>query len=105
MNDFENKYKILMTFLLPQSNKCINSVEFVEFKKGITNVIDNEIPKDINEYLTPVFNFTVDNDCFSGGAFLNMALKGDIISKMMYLHETYFPERKLDANVKYINLL
>jgi hypothetical protein len=52
-----------------------------------------------------VVNVTMDNICFSGGALLNMALKGDVFTKMLDLHELYFPDRKLNANIRFINIL
>jgi len=94
MNDFEEKYGTLIKWMLPQSNRDIKSVEFVEFKE--TSLVG---------YLTPVINVTVDKDSFSDGPFLKMALKGDVFIKMLDIHETYFPERKLKANIKFINLI
>ena len=34
MKDFEEKYKTLIKFMLPQANKCIKSVEVVGFEEG-----------------------------------------------------------------------
>lgn len=113
MKDFEEKYKTLMKFMLPQANKCIKSVEVVGFeegaftRKGKRPETDYELKTftSLDDSITPVVNVTMDNICFSGGALLNMALKGDVFTKMLDLHELYFPDRKLNANIRFINIL
>ena len=113
MNDFEEKYKTLMKFLLPQANKCIKSVEVVGFeegsftRKGKRPETDYELKTfaSLDDSITPVINVTMDNKCFSGGAMLNMVLRSDIFTKMLDLHELYFPDRKLNANIGFINIL
>ena len=113
MNDFEEKYKTLMKWMLPQANKCIKSIEVVGFEEGAFTRKGKRPETDeqkktfasLGDRITPVVNVTMDNDCFSGGALLNMALKGDVFTKMMDLHQLYFPDRKLNANIGFINIL
>ena len=113
MNDFEEKYKTLMKYMLPQADKCIKSVEVVGFeegaftRKGKRPETDYELKTfaSLDDSITPVINVTMDNECFSGGAMLNMVLRSDIFTKMLDLHELYFPDRKLNANIGFINIL
>jgi hypothetical protein len=113
MNDFEEKYKTLMKYMLPQADKCIKSVEVVGFeegaftRKGKRPETDYELKTfaSLDDSITPVINVTMDNECFSGGAMLNMVLRSDIFTKMLDLHELYFPDRKLNANINFINIL
>lgn len=113
MNDFEEKYKTMMKFMLPQANKCIKSVEVVGFEEGALTQRGKRPKSDEekkmfaspDDSITPVVNVTVDNICFPGGAFLTMALRGDVFTKMLDLHELYFPDRKLNANISFINIL
>lgn len=113
MNDFEEKYKTLIQWMLPQAHRCIKYIEVVGFEEGAFTRMGKRPETDeqkktfasLDDSITPVINVTMDNDCFSGGSLLNMALKGDIFSKMMDLHQTYFPDRKLNANMSFINIL
>ena len=113
MNDFEEKYKTLMKYMLPQADKCIKSVEVVGFEEGAftqqgkrpKSDEDKKMFASPDDSITPVINVTMDNECFSGGAMLNMVLRSDIFTKMLDLHELYFPDRKLNANIGFINIL
>lgn len=111
MEDFEKKYSLLVSYMLPSVNKCIKSVEFDGFVSGRESMmIDN--PKDDFEremnnrfsvYLTPKINVEVIDKCLGWTPFV-MGLKGDIVGKMEELHKTYFPDRKINTNIRYINL-
>ena len=113
MKDFEEKYKTLIKFMLPQANKCIKSVEVVGFEEGALTQRGNRPKSDEDkkmfaspdDSITPVVNVTMDDICFSGGSMLNMVLKSDIFTKMLDLHDLYFPDRKLNANIRFINIL
>ena len=113
MNEFEEKYKTLMHWMLPQAHRCIKSIEIVGFKEGAFTRMGKRPETDyelktfasLDDSITPVVNVTMDNECFSGGALLNMGVKADVFSKMMDLHQLYFPDRKLNANIGFINIL
>ena len=102
-----------MKWMLPQANKCIKSIEVVGFEEGAFTRMGKRPKSDeqkktfasLDDSITPVINVTMDNECFSGGPLLNMALKGDVFTKMLDLHELYFPDRKLNANISFINIL
>ena len=111
MEDFEERYSLLVKYMLPSASDCIKSVAFDGFVSGRESMmIDN--PKDdferemndrLSVYITPKINVEVIDDCLSWTPFV-MGLKGDIVGKMQELHDTYFPDRKINTNIRYINL-
>jgi hypothetical protein len=107
MNDFEEKYSLLVKYMLPTVSKCIKSVEFEEFVSGRESMgVRN--PKDdyerrmndrFAEYLTPKIVVRLDDMCKGGRA---MGLKDDITGKLSEIHHTFFEDRKLNAHSNYI---
>jgi hypothetical protein len=107
MNDFEEKYSLLVKYMLPTVSKCINSVEFDGFVSGRESLgVRN--PKDdyerrmndrFAEYLTPKIVVRLDDKCKGGRA---MGLKEDVAGKLSEIHHTFFEDRKLNANSNYI---
>lgn len=107
MNDFEEKYSLLVKYMLPSVNRCIKSVEFDGFVSGRESLgVRN--PKDdyeirmndrFDEYITPKIVVRLDDKCKGGGA---MGLKGDITGKLSEIHHAFFEDKKLNANSNYI---
>ena len=107
MNDFEEKYSLLVKYMLPTVSKCINSVEFDGFVSGRESLgVRN--PKDdyerrmndrFAEYLTPKIVVRLDDKCKGGRA---MGLKEDVAGKLSEIHHTFFEDRKLNAHSNYI---
>lgn len=107
MNDFEEKYSLLVKYMLPTVSKCINSVEFDGFVSGRESLgVRN--PKDdyerrmndrFAEYLTPKIVVRIDDICKGGRA---MGLKDDVAGKLSEIHHTFFEDRKLNAHSNYV---
>lgn len=107
MNDFEEKYSLLVKYMLPTVSKCIKSVEFDGFVSGRESLgVRN--PKDdyerrmndrFDEYLTPKIVVRLDDKCKGGRA---MGLKDDVVGKLSEIHHTFFEDRKLNAHSNYV---
>jgi len=112
MEDFEEKYSLFIKYMLPPTNKCIKSVEFDGFISGYE--VLGVIPSPNDEYepethdmfnsITPKINIEVFDKCLSWTPFV-MGLKGDILGTMIDLHKTYFPDKQINAHIKYINII
>lgn len=113
MNDFEEKYSLLVKYILPSVNGCIKSVEFDEFVSGRES-LGTRNPKDeferrmndrFDEYLTPKIIVTLSDSCKGIGGIGIIGLKGDIVSKLSEIHHTFFKDRKLNSNNRFIYIL
>ena len=113
MNDFEEKYSLLVKHMLPSVNRCIKSVEFDGFVSGRESLGVNN-PKDdyerrmndrFDEYLTPKIIVRLNDSCKGMRGIGTMGLKGDIAGRLSNLHHVYFEDRKLNSNTNYIYLL
>lgn len=111
MNDFEKKYSLLIKYMIPTGTKCVKSAEFIEFVSGReslgTSNPKNDSERRMNdrfaEYLTPKIIVRLDDNCKGIGNSIN--LKSDIVGKISNIHNTFFNDRKLNANSNYIYLL
>ena len=113
MEDFKEKYGLLVKYMLPSVNRCIDKIEFDGFVSGGESLaIDN--PKDefekrmndkFNEYITPKIKISLKERCKRMRGIDSMGLKGDIFGKLTEIHSTYFKDRSLNANVRYIDIV
>lgn len=113
MNDFEEKYSLLVQYMLPSVNKCIKSVEFNGFVSGRES-LGTRNPKDeferrmndrFDEYLTPKIIVTLSDSCKGIGGIGIIGLKGDIAGKLSDIHYTFFKDRKLNSNTRFIYVI
>lgn len=113
MEDFEEKYSLLIRYMLPSVHKCIDKIEFDGFVPGCESLVSNE-PKDdferrmndiFNEYITPKIKISTKENCKGMRGVDRMSLKGDIFGKLTEIHSTFFNDKKLNANVRYIDIV
>lgn len=111
MNDFEEKYSLLIKYMIPTGNKCVKSAEFIEFVSGRES-LGTDNPKDdyerrmndrFAEYFTPKIIVRLNDSCKGMGLPIN--LKSDIVGKISDIHNTFFSDRKLNAHSNYIYIL
>jgi hypothetical protein len=88
MEDFEEKYNMLMKFLLPRANKCIQSFEKIRFIEKEGNLI-------------PIIKVNLKQDCLGGYGKI-VGIKGDIFSELIQLNQTYFPKRNINSDIRNI---
>lgn len=113
MEDFEEKYGLLVKYMLPSVNRCIKSVEFDGFVSGRESMLvdnpKNDFEKEMNDrfsvYLTPKIKISLKESCKGISGIQNMGLKGDIAGYLSEIHFTYFEDRKLNANIRYIDIV
>ena len=113
MEDFEEKYGLLVKYMLPSVHRCIDKIEFDGFVSGGESLsVDN--PKDdfekrmndrFNEYITPKIKISLKERCKGMRGIDSMGLKGDIAGKLSEIHFTYFKDRRLNANMRYIDIV
>ena len=113
MNDFEEKYSLLVKYMLPSVNRCIKSVEFDGFVSGRESLgVRN--PKDdyerrmndrFDEYITPKIKVTLADSCKGMRGMDSVGLKGDIAGRLSDIHFTFFVDKKLNSNTNYIYIL
>jgi len=113
MEDFEEKYSLLVKYMVPSVHKCIDKIEFDGFVSGSESLGSNE-PKDdferrmndkFNEYITPKIKVSVKEDCKGMRGIGSMGVKGDIFAKLTEIHSTFFNDKKLNANIRYIDMV
>ena len=113
MEDFEEKYGLLLKYMIPSAHKCINKVEVDGFVPGSESLSNNN-PKDdferkmndkLNEYITPRLKVTLHTGCEYLSGVNAIGLKGDIFGKLTEIHSTFFPDTKLNANIRYIEVI
>jgi len=92
MEDFEEKYNLLIKYMLPSVHKCIDKIEFDGFVSG-------------SEYITPKIKISTKENCKGMRGIDSMGLKGDIFAKLTEIHSTFFNDKKLNANVRYIDIV
>ena len=113
MDDFEEKYGLLVKYMLPSVNRCIDKIEFDGFVSGGESLaVDN--PKDdfekrmndrFNEYITPKIKISLKERCKGMRGIDSMGLKGDIAGKLSEIHLTYFNDRRMNANMRYVYIV
>ena len=113
MEDFEEKYNLLIKYMLPSVHKCIDKIEFDGFVSGSESLGSKE-PKDdferrmndrFSEYITPKIKISTKENCKGMRGIDSMGLKGDIFAKLTEIHSTFFNDKKLNANVRYIDIV
>ena len=113
MDDFEEKYGLVLKYMVPSAHKCIDKVEVDGFVPGSESLGSNE-PKDdferkmndkFNEYITPRLKVTLHTCCEYLSGVNSIVLKGDIFGKLTEIHSTFFPDMKLNANIRYIDVI
>jgi len=113
MNEFEEKYSLLVKYMLPSVNKCIKYVEFDGFVSGRESLATDN-PKDefeirmndrFAEYLTPKIKVSLSDSCKGMRGIGSIGLKGDIAGKLSDIHYTFFKDRKLNSNTKFIYVI
>ena len=113
MEDFEEKYGLLVKYMLPSVHRCIDKIKFDGFVSGGESLATDN-PKDdfekrmndrFNEYITPKIKISLKESCKGISGIQNMGLKGDIAGYLSEIHFTYFKDRKLNANIRYIDIV
>ena len=111
MKDFEEKYSLLIKYMLPTGKECVKSAEFDGFVSGRESM-GTRNPKDdferrmndrFAEYLTPKIIVRLHDGC--EGMRNSTGLKADIAGKLSEIHHTFFEDRKLNSNINYIYIL
>jgi len=98
MEDFEEKYSLLVKYMVPSVHKCIDKIEFDGFVHGSESLGSNE-------YITPKIKISTKENCKGMRGIDSMGLKGDIFGKLTEIHSTFFNDKKLNANIRYIDIV
>jgi len=99
MEEFKEKYNMLMKYLLIPANKCIESIEPIEFK-----TFGDLYPADgNNDGLVPIISVKIKERCELGGL-KRIAIKSDIFQKLVHLDKTYFPEWNIIEDIDMIKI-
>ncbi len=88
MEDLEEKYSLLMGFLLPRVHKCIESIDPIKLVER-------------GPFLEPHININIKDGCQVMG---KLALRGDVFGEMINLNDLYFPNRNIIGVIDYIKI-
>ncbi len=114
MDGFKEKYSLLVKYMLPSLHKCIEDVEFDGFVSGQESLVSNTDPKNeferkmnnqLSTYITPKIKIRLKDSCNKMSGADKMGLKGDVFGKLTEIHSTFFEDRKLNANIRYIDIV
>ena len=99
MEEFKEKYNMLMKYLLIPANKCIESIDPIEFKTfGELYPTDGD-----NDGLVPIITVNIKEHCEISGL-KRVAIKSDIFQKLVHLDKTYFPEWNIIEDIDMIKI-
>ena len=100
MTELEEKYNLLMGFLLPRVNKCIDS--FDEIKLVQIKLLGDS---SLLPILEPRIKINVKSDCLSNEGYNGkLALRGEVFGEVLHLNELYFPDSNIVAVIDYITV-
>ncbi len=115
MNDFEEKYSLLVKYMLPSVHRCIDKVEFCGFLPGHETLVSDTKPKNefeqsmndmLSRYITPKIKIQLKKSCSNLRGIDKLGIEGDIVGKLGEIHSTFFGDQdlKLNANRRYIEI-
>jgi hypothetical protein len=103
--EFKKKYNLLMKYLLVTANKCIKSIDPIDFisygelyKKEKDTTFDN-IDSDS---LVPIININLIDNCIGPG--IKVSVRVDVYHRLSKLNEFYFPNHNLFEDIRVIKV-
>lgn len=99
MEEFKEKYIMLMGYLLVTANKCIQSIDTIELKR-----FGDLYPTDPDNHgLVPIIKINIREECELRG--LNrIVIKSDIFHKLVNLDKMYFSGWNIIEDIDMIKL-
>lgn len=113
MKDFEDKYSLLIKYMLPSVHRCIDKVEFDRFVLGpellgiVTNPKDDYEVEKYNNLITPKIKVSLKKGCNNLRGIDKLGIEGDIMGKLEEIYSTFFGDQKfeLNTNSRYIDFV
>lgn len=88
MEEFEEKYELLLKYMLPSANKCIDKIAFDGFVQHFE--FEGKIPK---------IRIQIKDSCKDMRSVDRLGLYGDVSGKLMDIHSTFFEDHKLSVDI------
>jgi len=88
MEEFEEKYELLLKYMLPSANKCIGKIAFDGFVEEFE--FGGKIPK---------IRIQIKDNCRNMRSVDRLGLYGDVSGKLMEIHSTFFEEHNLSVDI------
>ena len=88
MEDFEERYELLLKYMLPSANKCIDKIAFDGF--GSDFEFEGKIPK---------IRIQLKDSCKDLKGIDKLGLYGDVAGKLTDIHFTFFEDHNLSVDI------